>query len=641
MPYGYHGKILHVNLTSGDLEIERPPEEFYRFYMGGSALGMHYVLRDTPPHADPLGPENTLVLALSVLTGAPIAGQSRMTAVAKSPLTGAIGDSQSGGFWPAELKFAGFDAIVIRGRSPQPVYLWVHDGQAELRDAAHLWGRLTGDVEETLKEELDDKKIEVLQVGPAGERGVRFAAMISMSNRANGRTGMGAVMGSKNLKAVAVRGARRKRPAIAHTVDLKALSKWGAANFPDSDIFGMGKYGTAEVLMGQQKSGGLPTYNWDSGVFDEAEAISGETMYDTILRGAADGKQDRQGRDTCYACRVRCKRVVEVTDGPYRVDHQYGGPEYETLSTFGSYCGVSDLTAVAYANQLCNQYGMDTISCGATIAWAFNAFDEGLLTLEDSGGLDLSYGNAESMVQLTEMIGKRQGFGDLLAEGSARAAERTGHGTEDLVMTVKKQEFPAHMPQVKRSLGLIYAVNPFGPDHQSSEHDGALEGGFKWYKDRLAMIGFTEQQEKYSLTDEKVRYALVTEHLYSCLDSVNVCQFVFGPAWHLYGPDQLVNTVQAVTGWDVTIEELLQVGERRLNMLRAFNAREGFTREDDKLPKKMAKALKGGRSDGFKFTSEELEKAKDTYYALAGWDVATGTPGSEKLAELGLDWLVN
>jgi aldehyde:ferredoxin oxidoreductase len=640
MPYGYHGKILHVDLTSGELEIEQPPEEFYRFYMGGSALGMHYVLRDTPAHADPLGPENTLVLALGVLTGVPIAGQSRMTAVAKSPLTGAIGDSQSGGFWPAELKFAGFDAIVIRGRALQPVYLWVHDGQAELRDAAHLWGRLTGDVEAALKEELDDKKIEVLQVGPAGERGVRFAAMISMSNRANGRTGMGAVMGSKNLKAVAVRG--KLRPELAHKADLKALSKWGAANFPDSDIFDLGKYGTAGILMGQQKSGGLPTHNWDSGVFDEAEAISGTTMYDTILRGAADGKQDRQGRDTCYACTVRCKRVVEVSDGPHPVDHQYGGPEYETLATFGSYCGISDLTAVAYANQLCNQYGMDTISCGATIAWAFNAFEEGLLTLEDSGGLDLSYGSADSMVQLTEMIGKRQGFGDILAEGSARAAERIGRGTEDLTMTVKKQEFPAHMPQVKRSLGLIYAVNPFGPDHQSSEHDGSLEGSFKWYKDRLAiMIGFTEQQEKYSLTDEKVRYALVSEYLYSCLDSVNVCQFVFGGAWHLYGPDQLAQTVQAVTGWDVTIDELLLVGERRLNMLRAFNAREGLTREDDKLPKKMSKALKGGPSDGFNFTPEELEDAKDTYYALAGWDVATGTPTPEKLSELGLGWLVN
>jgi aldehyde:ferredoxin oxidoreductase len=602
-------------------------------------MALHYVLKHTPAHVNPLGPENTLALAAGVVTGAAVSGQSRVTAVAKSPLTGVIGDSQSGGFWPAELKFAGFDGIIIRGASAHPVYLWVHEGRAELRDAGHLWGKITGDVENILKEELDDKRIEVLQCGPAGENGVRFAAMISMSNRANGRTGMGAVMGSKKLKAIVVRG--KNKPAIADPVGLKDLARWGAKNFPDSDVFGLGKYGTAEGLLSQDKSGGLPTYNWDSGTFDAAEAIGGEKMYDTILRGAAEGKQDRQGRDTCYACTVRCKRVVEIEGGPDPVKPLYGGPEYETLSTFGSYCGIDDLQAIARANQLCNQYGMDTISCGATIAWAFDCFEQGLITAEDTDGMELGYGQAEAMVALTEMIAKREGFGDILADGSAHAAERIGRGTEDLVVATKKQEMPAHMPQVKRSLGLIYAVNPFGADHQSSEHDGVYEGDFEWYEERLAMIGLTEQQEEYSLTPEKVRYALVTEYLYSCLDSVSVCQFVFGPAWHLYGPDHLVELVRSVTGWDVTIEELMLVGERRLNMLRVFNAREGLTREDDKLPKKLSKALKGGHSDGFNFSPEELERAKDTYYALAGWDVATGTPTPEKLTDLGLDWLVS
>jgi aldehyde:ferredoxin oxidoreductase len=639
MPNGWQGKILHVNLTDGVLEVEQPPEEFYRFYMGGSAMGMHYVLKHTPAHADPLGPENTLALAAGVVTGAAVSGQSRVTAVAKSPLTGAIGDSQSGGFWPAELKFAGFDAIVIYGASEKPVYLWIHDGQAELRDASHLWGRITGDVESTLKEELGDQKIEVLQCGPAGEKGVRFAAMISMSNRANGRTGMGAVMGSKKLKAIVVRG--KKRPKSAEPDDLKSIARWGAANFADSDVYGLGKYGTAEVLIPQDRSGGLPTYNWDSGHFNAAEAISGETMYDTILRGAADNKQDRLGRDTCYACTVRCKRVVEIEAAANAVDPHYGGPEYETLSTFGSYCGIDDLNAVAYANQVCNQYGMDTISCGATIAWAFDCYEQGLLTTEDTGGLELGFGNAQAMVALTEMIAKREGFGDVLADGSAHAAARIGRGTEDLVVTTKKQEMPAHMPQVKRSLGLIYAVNPFGADHQSSEHDPAYEGDFDFYKERLAVLGLTDPQEKYSLTPEKVRYALVTEYFYSCLDSVSVCQFVYGPAWHLYGPDQLVDTVRAVTGWDVTIEELQLVGERRLNMLRVFNAREGLTREDDILPKKLSKALKGGHSDGFFFTTEELEAAKDVYYELAGWDVVTGTPTPDKLSELGLGWVAD
>ena len=648
--YGWQGRILHVHLDSGKLEIEEPPEDFYRFYMGGSAMALHYVLKNTPAHADPLGPENTLALAVGVVTGSAISGQSRVTAVAKSPLSGAIGDSQSGGFWPAELKFSGFDGIVIYGQSPTPVYLWLHEDPgsggpvAELRDASHLWGKITGEVEATLKEELGDPKIEVLQCGPAGEKCVRFAAMISMSNRANGRTGMGAVMGSKKLKAIVVRG--NKRPDIADPAALKDLARWGAKNFPESDVFGLGKFGTAEVLMPQDKAGGLPTYNWASGVFDRAEAISGEEMYDTILRGAAEGKQDRKGRDTCYACTVRCKRVVDNPDGSLAVDHVYGGPEYETLSTFGSYCGVDDLKAIAYANQICNQYGLDTISCGATIAWAFDCFEQGLLTAQDLEGLEgeeveLRFGNAQAMVRLTDMIAKREGFGDILANGSARAAEHIGRGTEDLVVATKKQEMPAHMPQVKRSLGLIYAVNPFGADHQSSEHDGAYEGDFEWYGDRLAILGLTEQQEKYSLTAEKVRYALITEHLYSCLDSVSVCQFVFGPAWHLYGPDQLVALVRSVTGWDVTIEELLQVGERRLNMLRAFNAREGLTREDDKLPKKIYQALKGGPSDGFKFSEQELETAKDTYYDLAGWDPHTGNPTPQKLNELGLSWVMD
>ena len=639
MPYGYHGQILHVDLTSGKLDVERPSQEFYRLYMGGSAMATHYVLKHTPQNADPLGPENTLALMVGVVTGTAISGQSRVSSVAKSPLTDAIGDAQSGGFWPAELKFAGFDGIVIYGRSPKPVYLWLRNGEAELRDAGHLWGRLTGDVEDTLKEELGDNKIEVLQCGPAGEKGVRYAALISMKNRANGRTGMGAVMGSKNLKAVVVRG--KQKPAVAHPDKLKEIARWGPKNFPDSNVFGMGKYGTAEVVMGQQKNGGLPTHNWDSGVFDGAEAISGEVMYDTILRGAADGKQDRLGRDTCYACTVRCKRVVEITEGPFLAEHEYGGPEYETLATFGSYCGVSDLAAVSTANQLCNEYGLDTISCGATLAWAFNAYEEEMLTLTDTGGIPLNWGNADSMIKLTEMIGKREGFGDLLAEGSARAAERIGRGSEDLVVTGKKMEYPAHMPQVKRSLGLIYSVNPYGADHQASEHDGTYEGGFKFYKERLAPLGLTEPQEKYSLSDEKVRFATVTEHTYSALNSVSVCHFVYGPSWHLYDLEQLTALVQAVTGWDVTVDELQAVGERSVNLQRAFNAREGFTRADDTLPKKLAKALKGGRSDGFNFTPEELETAKDAYYAQSDWDAVTGNPTREKLEALGLGWVAD
>jgi aldehyde:ferredoxin oxidoreductase len=624
MPHGYQGKILHVHLDDLTLEVEQPDEAFYRTYMGGSALGAYYLLKHTPAKADPLGPENTLVLALSVLTGAPISGQSRLTSVAKSPLTDAVGDAQCGGFFPAELKFAGFDAIVVHGQAEKPVYLWIHDGEAELRPADHLWGKVTGEVDDLLKAELGDSKIEVMQTGIAGENGVRYASILNMSNRANGRTGMGAVMGSKKLKAIAVRG--KQRPSLADKEGLNELARWGSTNFEDSDIYGLGLLGTAEVLAHQQSNGGLPTRNWASGVFEGWQPLDGKTMAKTILKE----------RDTCYACTVRCKRVVEVTEGPYQVDPYYGGPEYETLATFGSYCGIDSLEAVAYANQLCNMYGMDTISCGATIAWAMDAFEAGLLTTKDTGGVELRFGDHQAMTALVEQIAHRQGFGDLLAEGSARAAEAIGRGTEDLVVAAKKQEFPAHMPQVKRSLGLIYAVNPFGADHMSHEHDPS----YGEYPKRMAEIHLTDPQPRDNLNAEKVRFAFTGQCLYSALDTINLCQFVYGPAWQLYGPSQIVEAVRKITGWDVDIDEILRVGERRINLLRAFNAREGICRNEDKLPKKMFQALKGGPSDGVAMTETELDNAKDIYYEMAGWHVDTGMPTQEKLTELGIDSLV-
>jgi aldehyde:ferredoxin oxidoreductase len=628
MPYGYNGRILHVDLTAGNLEVEEPSEAFYRKYLGGSALGTYYALKLIPVGADPLGPENVLVLSLGVTTGAAISGQSRVTATAKSPLTEAIGDAQAGGFWPAEAKGAGFDAYVITGKAEKPVYLWVQDGEAELRDASHLWGKVTGEVQAAIQEELGDAKIEVLQCGPAGERGVRFACIISMSNRANGRSGMGAVMGSKNLKAIAVRG--HQRPEIADRKALAALARWGAENFPESDVYGMGIHGTADVLAYQNESGGLPTCNWASGVFEGHEALTGETMTDTILKE----------RDTCYACVVRCKRVVETEWQGKKVDPLYGGPEYETLATLGSYCGVNDLAAVAYANQLCNMYGMDTISCGATVAFAMDCFEEGLITADDTGGIDLRFGNAAAMTEMVEQIARREGFGNLLAEGTGRAAQRIGQGAEELAVVVKNHDLPAHMPEVKSSLGLIYAVNPFGADHQSSEHDPSYEEDYEGFQDRMAMLDLLDPQPELSLGPEKIRYALYTQLFYSLMDSINVCQFVYGPAWQLYDPNQLVEMARAITGWDVSLWELMKVGERRLNLMRAFNAREGFTREEDVLPPKLAKPREGGPSDGAFFDPAELEQAKDIYYAMCGWD-EQGIPTRAKLEELSLGWVVD
>lgn len=624
MPYGYNGKILHVDLTTGTLTVEEPPETFYRKYLGGQGIGMYYILKEMPAGADPLGPENVLAITLSVVTGAPVSGQSRVMANAKSPLTGAIGDAQAGGFWPAEAKAAGFDAFIIKGKAEKPVYLWVHDGEAELHDATHLWGQITGDAEAAIREELGDPRIEVMQVGPAGEKLVRYAAIMNMSNRASGRTGMGAVMGSKNLKAIAVRG--RNRPAIADQKALTEIARWGARNFPESDIYGMGLHGTAEVLAYQQGAGGLPTRNWSSGVFEGYESIDGLTMSNTILKE----------RDTCYACVVRCKRVVEVTGGPYQVEPHYGGPEYETLATFGSYCGISNLAAVSRANQLCNMYGIDTITTGATIAWAMDCFERGIISTEDTGGVELRFGNAEAMVRMTEMIAGREGFGDLLAEGMAQAAGKLGPEAEALVTAVKGNPLPAHMPQVKRSLALIYAANPYGADHESHEHDPSYNG----YPDRMAELGLLNPQPDGVLNAEKVRFAVYTQQLYSLLNTVGVCQFVYGPAWHLYSSGQLVDMVRAVTGWNVSLWELMKAGERSLNMMRAFNAREGFTSAEDKLPPKLFQPLTGGPSDGVAVTEEEMAAALSSYYAMCGWD-AEGRPTRAKLEELGLGWVAD
>ncbi len=647
--FGYAGKILRVDLTTGALDVEQPSEELYRTYLGGSALGLYYLLKNTPAGADPYGPENTLSFMLAGPTGAPVAGQSRCTVVAKSPITGGAGDSQAGGFWPAELKFAGFDGIVVRGISPKPVYLWINKGEAELRDASHLWGDTTLEVEQALKTELEDDRIEILQVGPAGEKKVRFAAIMSMATRAHGRTGMGAVMGSKMLKAIVVRGGKKKLP-MADPTALRAIVQRAVPLVrEDEDVWGLAKYGTIGIVESQSAAGGLPTRNYQSGSigFDGAKMLGGERLYDELLRGADEDNQLKRGRETCYSCAVRCKRVVESEWQDKALNPESGGPEYETTAMFGSDCGIEDLHAVAYANQICNQYGADTIAAGGTMAFAIECFEKGLITVEDTGGIELKWGDADAMIAMLKKTLRREGFGDILAEGSAAAAITIGRGAEDFAIAVKGAELPAHMPQVKPTLGVIYAVNPFGADHQSSEHDGMYtpETIASWpekYGKRMEDIGLANPQPKESLNEEKVRYALTTQYAYSAMDTANVCQFVFGPGWELLGMDDLAGVVTAVTGMETTVDDLLTYGRRRVNLLRAFNAREGMTREQDTLPKRLYDdPLQDGPSAGATVDRATIAEAIDTYYRLAGWDPVTGNPGRETLEELDLGWVAD
>jgi aldehyde:ferredoxin oxidoreductase len=619
--------VYHVDLTRGTIETRTLPEDVYRKYPGGSALAAYLVLQAIPVGADPLGPDNVLAMAVSPLTGLAISGQSRMTACARSPLTGAIGDSQCGGFFPAEMRAAGADAFVFTGQSPEPVYLWLQDGHAELRPAKHLWGKVTADVDRLLKAEVGDPKVEVAQIGPAGENLVRFAAIMNMVNRANGRTGLGAVMGSKRLKAVVVRGSKSPKPVLAE--EFRGLVKrLKAMQEMNPGIGWFGEYGTAGVLAIQDKMGGQPTRNYSEGTFEQCKDIDGSTMVKTILKE----------RDTCYACVVKCKRVVEVVDPEIPVDPIYGGPEYETLTFFGSMCGVGDLKVLARASADANMYGMDTISAGATIAWAMEARAKGLL---DDRGLGLEWGDGRAVLRAIEAIALRRGVGDLLAEGSLRAATTLGPAAVDLTVTVKGQELPAHMPQHKRSLGLIYAVNAFGADHQSSEHDSMLKSKpGSLHQRRLAELGEFGNLDLRDLSDEKVRFAYTTQCFYSALDSLGLCQFVWGPSWQLYGPAETVELVRYGTGWDASMAELLRMGERRIHLLRAFNARERIGKSADVLPKKLFEPLGGkGPTAGVALTTGEFEHARDTYYRLAGCDPDTGYPTRARLTELGLEWV--
>jgi aldehyde:ferredoxin oxidoreductase len=638
MPYGYTGNILQVDLSSGKISTEKPTEDFYRFHLGGSSLNLSYVLKQLPPGADPLGPDNVLAFGLSVLTGAPLSGLSRMTVTAKSPLTGAVGDSQCGGYWPAALKFAGFDAIIVSGKSPTPVYLFIDEGKVELRNASHLWGRVTGESQATILSELGDEKIEVLQIGPAGENMVRYASIINMCNRANGRTGMGAVMGSKNLKAIAVRGSSKVELADPQT--FKEIVRENSARLKSSGFDGFGKYGTPGEVAHGQSFGGLPTFNFKSGVFSGWENIDGTTLYDNFLSGAGEGKQTSRGRDTCFGCIVRCKRVVETGAENHSVDPLYGGPEYETIAALGSYCGVDDLGAICKANELCNKYGLDTISCGATIAWAMETFEAGQLDSQMTGGLEIRFGDEAMLLRLIDMIAVRQGFGDILAEGSAAAAEKLSAGL-DFLVTSKGQEAPAHMVQPKRGLALMYAVNPFGADHMSCDHDmGYTPAAYDSNRDRYQSLGLQSPTAATSMDASKVEFVRRTQWLFSMMDSANLCHFVWGPSWQLHGPQQMVEMIRAITGWEMSIDELLLAGERRVNMMRAFNAREGINASQDRLPNKFFRPLSGGPTDGWKVDREAFEGSLKEYYRQCGWDEVSGTPTKETLERLELSWLV-
>ncbi|MDD3349812.1 MAG: aldehyde ferredoxin oxidoreductase family protein, partial [Eubacteriales bacterium] len=577
---------------------------------------------------DPLSPANPLIFSVSPLTGIPISGQSRMCVTTKSPLTGTAGDSQVGGFIPAHIKGNGYDSIVVTGKSETPVYLFIDKDTVEIKDASALWGKVTGEAEKMIGEDLGTDKFETSIIGPGGENQVLYAAIMHQRSRANGRNGVGAVMGSKNLKALVVKKQPPQKPF--DPIGMKTLTLNVKERIAANEaVVDLALNGSAGCLSPAAEEGFLATNNWNTGYFATAKKIDGTTITTTILKE----------RDTCFGCAIRCKGVVSI---PGKADPEYGGPEYETLATFGSYCGNDDLADICEANQLCNMYGIDTISCGAVIAWAMECYEKGILTKEDTDGLDLRFGNSSVFAPLIKKIAyKEKGIGALLALGSERAAAQIGNGAEDLTVTCKGQEWPAHMVQFKPNLAVNYAVNNFGADHQSSEHDPALmapDDDQNWiWPNQLAEF---KKCDAYGILDDnKAKFAFETQKCYSMMDSLCLCQFAFGPAWQLYGPEDIVAFCKYGVGWDASIEELQEIGERRINMMRLYNIREGFTRKDDKLPKKAFIVLPEGPNKGVGITPAEAEKAITTYYRLAGWDQETSCPNAETVERLGLGWI--
>lgn len=589
--YGYWNKVLHVDLTARKTWVEEPGDEFYRLAGGGRGIIAHYLLTLLPAGVDPLGPDNVLVFAPGVVTGAPVPGAGRHSVGAKSPLTGGFGESESGGFWGAELKRAGWDAIVVHGASPTPVYLWIDHANVEIRDAGHLWGRITGEVEEEITSELGDPRIRVAQCGVAGENLVRFACVGNDLNEVAGRTGMGAVMGSKKLKAIAVRG--RQPVPIADQAALTGMAKWVSTTL-EQNHRAFHEFGTGANMQGKSLEGGLPTSNYRFGQFEQVGLVDAVAVRDQV----------RIDMMSCYACSVRCKKVVQIEarqenagltkkgkqiavdpQGRYRVEPKYGGPEYESLASLGPNLEVDDIVAVCKSNEKCNYLGMDTISTGATLAWAMECFEKGIITEADTGGLPIRFRDGDGVIEWLDRIAYRQGFGDVLAEGSFRAAARIGRGSDGLLTTVKHLEMamhdPRHMPRMRQS----YMLAPTGGDHMG------------------------QQGPKNGLRNQ-----------------VGLCHFL------AYNDDQALQILRAVTGWDLTPEEMVTTAQRGLTMARLFNMREGFGRADDALPRRFTEDLPKHKG----VSREVQDQVVSEYYAELGWNEETGRPTPTTIERLQL-----
>ncbi len=602
---GFFGKYLRVDLSNDSLEDYEIPEKWMRHYLGGRGIGARIMLEEMTGRADPLGPKNILVFATGPLQGTRVPGSGRHVIISKSPKTGSVSDSYAGGFFAQELATTGYDGLMIEGKADYPVYLSLDEDGPSINDAEDLWGEEVGDVDEKLKERHDGGK--VAAIGKGGENLVKFACIINDRNRAAGRPGFGAVMGSKNLKAVIVKGTEEL--PIADKDLLMEKKKEFFDQLQESGTVEWGKYGTSGGVKPLDELGILPTKNFQEGVFDEAEKIDGTTFYEKIL----------EERDNCTACPVKCKRVVKTEFLGEEVEERYGGPEYETIAAFGSLCMNSNISSIALANQKCNEYSLDTISTGDTIAFLMEASEKGMIEQ------DVKWGDPEVIIDLIDKIANREGIGESVAEGMDKFADDIG---ADFAVTSKGQEIPMHEPRGKKGLGLSYATSPRGGTHNEGFHDTAAE--------EIPELGLEYIDGRFTLKG-KAKAVKVFEDLRSFVNSSVLCIFVVSQSGDDYNLPLIREIIEAVTGLGLDAKEMQKIGERNYNLLKIHSAREGFTREDDGLPNRLKKALPRGESADDPILEEELQETIDEYYRERGWE--NEGPSSEKLKSLGMDEL--
>jgi aldehyde:ferredoxin oxidoreductase len=609
---GYMGKILRVDLTKGKVEAEKLDENLAKNFIGGSGLATKILYDETGPETDPLGPDNRLIFMTGPFAATPIITSGRHHVVTKSPLTGAYTESDSGGTWGPFLKRAGFDGIVVSGKSSKPVYLWVADGKAEIRDASRFWGMDTYDVEPAIRKETRNEAV-VASIGPGGEKGVRYASIMNDGKdaRAAGRGGAGAVMGSKNLKAIAVHGTMQVEIADPEGLraSLKEISPMVAKNTE-----GMRKNGTAGGLATFEALGSLPLQNWKyQGRWEKGAAkIAGPAMTEKILTG----------NYFCEKCVIGCGRRVKISSGSF-APVEGAGPEYETVAMLGSLCLVDDMEAIAKANELCNRYGIDTISCGGAIAFAMEAYEKGLITKKETGEIELQWGRGDVMVKMVEKIGKREGLGHILGEGVRIAAEKIGKNAVEYSLHVKGQELPAHDPRCYNGGAVSYATSNRGACHLA---------GFTHVFERvlgMSEIGIEKPVPRLEVKG-KGELAAKTQDVMGLYDSLKVCKFTMFGGLKL---TPILSWYTMVTGIPMEMPEFLKTGERIFNLKRLYNVRCGISRKDDTLPARFLTLKHEGES--LTPSLPPLGEMLAEYYQYRGW-TEEGFPRPEKLKELGL-----